>query len=111
MAARSRFRWQFLALAALAIVLVAIAILWKPAKPPTAPKAVPVSTAVATAQDLPVSVTTLGAAQAWTSDTIYAQVSGKLLRVSFTEGSYVKAGQVLAEVDPAPYQAALTQAE
>ena len=111
MAARSRFRWQFLALAALAIVLVAIAILWKPAKPPTAPKAVPVSTAVATAQDLPVSVTTLGAAQAWTSDTIYAQVSGKLLRVSFTEGSYVKAGQVLADVDPAPYQAALTQAE
>jgi multidrug efflux system membrane fusion protein len=38
-------------------------------------------------------------------------VSGKLIRVNFTEGADVKAGQVLAEVDPRPYQAALTQAE
>jgi len=111
MPARRRIRWQFIALGALAVVLVAVAIFWKPAKKPTPPKAIPVTTAVATVQDLPATVATLGAAQAWTSDTIYAQVSGKLIRVNFAEGSYVKAGQVLAEVDPSPYQAALTQAE
>jgi membrane fusion protein, multidrug efflux system len=111
MAARSRFRWQFLALGALAIALAAVAIFWRPAKPPAPPKAVPVTAAAAASQDLPVSISTLGAAQAWTSDTILAQVSGKLLTVNFTEGGYVKAGQVLAVVDPAPFQAALTQAE
>jgi membrane fusion protein, multidrug efflux system len=111
MPTRRRFRWQFAALGVLAIILAAVAIFWKPAKKTPPPKAVPVSTAVAASQDLPISITTLGAAQAWTSDTIFAQVSGKLVRVNFAEGSYVKAGQVLAEVDPAPYQAALTQAE
>jgi multidrug efflux system membrane fusion protein len=57
-----------------------------------------------------VSISALGAAQAWTSVTVIAQVSGKLLTVDFTEGSNVKAGQLLAQVDPAPYRAALTQA-
>ena len=41
--------------------------------------AIPVATAKVTVQDLPVSTTSLGAAQAWTSVTILAQVSGKLL--------------------------------
>ncbi len=56
-------------------------------------------------------MTELGAAQAWTSDTILAQVSGNLLSIDFVEGSSVKAGQLLAQVDPAPYQAALTKAQ
>lgn len=73
--------------------------------------AVPVTIAQATVKDLPLSTTAIGAAQAWTSVSILAQVSGKLLRVEFKEGSYVKAGQVLAQIDPAPYRAALTQAE
>jgi len=111
MASRRRFRWQFLVLGVVAVALVLVVLFWKPAKKPTPPHAVPVTIAVAATTDLPVSITALGAAQAWTSDTIYAQVSGKLLRVNFTEGTYVKAGQVLAEVDPAPYAAALTQAE
>ncbi len=57
------------------------------------------------------SISALGAAQAWISDQIFAQVSGKLIRVNFAEGSNVRAGQLLAQVDPAPYQAALLQAE
>jgi multidrug efflux system membrane fusion protein len=65
----------------------------------------------AAVQDVPLTLTSLGAAQAWTSDTILAQVSGKLLTVNFVEGSYIKAGQVLAQVDPSLYRAALTQAE
>ena len=57
--------------------------------------------AKATAIDLyPVSITALGAAQAWTSVTVLAQVSGKLLSVDFKEGTDVKKGQLLAEIDP-----------
>jgi multidrug efflux system membrane fusion protein len=111
MAARRRFRWVFVALGGLAVALV----LWvvfhkKPAKPPR-PPAVPVIVAKVTVQDLPVSITAIGAAQAWQSDIILAQVSGKLLSVPFREGGDVRAGDLLAQVDPAPYQAVLMQAQ
>jgi multidrug efflux system membrane fusion protein len=97
--------------AALAVVLVVWAMLHKPAPKKTAPHAIPVTAAKAQQQDFNLTATAIGAAQAWTSDMILAQVSGKLIRVNFKEGSEVKAGQVLAEVDPRPYQAALAQAQ
>lgn len=78
---------------------------------PTKPNAIPVNVAGVVAQDVPVSVTAIGAAQAWYSVTVLAQVSGKLLSVNFAEGTDVKAGQALAQIDPAPYRAALLQAE
>jgi multidrug efflux system membrane fusion protein len=79
--------------------------------PPAQPKAVSVTVAKVATANVPVSITAIGAAQAWTSVTILAQVSGKLLNVYFAEGSDVKAGQVLAQIDPAPYRAVLIQAE
>lgn len=79
--------------------------------PPAKPKSISVTVAKVVTADVPVSITALGAAQAWTSVTILAQVNGKLLNVYFAEGSDVKAGQVLAQIDPAPYRAALLQAE
>jgi multidrug efflux system membrane fusion protein len=79
--------------------------------PPAKPKAVSVTVAKVVTANVPVSITAIGAAQAWTSVTILAQVSGKLLTVNFAEGTDVKAGQVLAQIDPAPYRAALLQAE
>jgi multidrug efflux system membrane fusion protein len=82
-----------------------------PKPKPPAPPTVPVSAAKVSAQDVPVSITALGAAQAWTSDVVLAQVSGMLLSVDFVEGSNVKAGQLLAQVDPVPYRAALAQAQ
>jgi multidrug efflux system membrane fusion protein len=108
---RRRNRWVFIGLGVLAVLLV----LWvvfhkKPAKPASPPE-IPVTMATATVADVPLTLSALGAAQAWTSDTIFAQVSGKLLKVNFVEGGKVRAGQVLAEVDPAPYRAALMQAE
>jgi multidrug efflux system membrane fusion protein len=108
---RQRSRWIFAALGLVAIALVAWVIFHKPKAKPAPPHAVPVSVAKATAQDVDLTLTNLGAAQAWRSDTIFSQVTGKLLRVNFTEGSDVRAGQVLAEVDPAPYRAALMQAQ
>jgi multidrug efflux system membrane fusion protein len=97
-------------LGAVAVLLVLWAIFHRRPKPPAGPPPIPVSAATAVTQDLPISITALGAAQAWTSVTILAQVSGKLLSVDFTEGTDVKAGQVLAQIDPAPYQAVVTQA-
>jgi multidrug efflux system membrane fusion protein len=98
----------------LGVVAVAL-IAWiifhkKPAATPKPPP-VPVSVATVSTQDIPVTITALGAAQAWTSDAILVQVSGILLSVDFVEGTNVKAGQLLAQIDPAPYQAALTQAQ
>jgi membrane fusion protein, multidrug efflux system len=99
------------ALCAVAFALVALAFFRKTPSPSAKPVAVAVSEAIVMAQDFPVSITALGAAQAWTSDTILAQVSGILLSVDFIEGTDVKAGQVLAQVDPTPYQAVLTLAK
>jgi multidrug efflux system membrane fusion protein len=109
-AARTR-RLVFAILAVLAIGLVAWVLLHKPPQKTAAPHAIPVTAVKAEAQDFQITTTAIGAAQAWTSDLIFAQVSGKLIKVNFTEGSDVRAGQVLAEVDPRPYQAALLQAD
>ena len=103
-------RLVFGLLACVVVALVLWFILHKPAEKPAPPPAIPVTAEKAVSRNLPLAVTALGAAKAWTSDTIFAQASGRLLRVNFREGSDVHAGQVLAEVDPAPYRAALQQA-
>lgn len=109
--ARRRRNVIFAGLGALAILIVAGALIFRhPARSPP-PPSVPVNVAKATIADVPVSITALGAAQAWTSVTVLAQVSGKLLRVYFTEGTDVTKGQLLAQIDPAPYLAVLTQAQ
>lgn len=72
---------------------------------------VPVIVAKAAYKDVPVTISAIGAVQAWQSDLIRTQVNGKLLSVPVAEGSFVKAGQLLAQIDPAPYQAALMQAQ
>jgi membrane fusion protein, multidrug efflux system len=106
-----RHQWVFILLGALVIALVAWVILHRKPAAPAGPPPVPVSAVKALSQDIPVSITALGAAQAWTSITILAQVSGKLLTVNFTEGTDVAKGQLLAQIDPAPYLAVLTQAQ
>jgi multidrug efflux system membrane fusion protein len=112
MAATRRQRyWVFGLLGCLVIVLIAWAVFHKKPQKKAGPPPIPVTAVKAGTRDLPISVTALGAAQAWTSDTIFAQVSGKLIRVNFKEGSEVHAGDVLAEVDPAPYKAVLDEAE
>ena len=110
-ARRKRLFWILGALGLLAVAMVIWVVFHKaPAKPTRVPS-IPVTAVKVGVEDVPVSVSAIGAAQAWTSDTIFAQVSGKLIRVNFVEGSPVKAGQVLAEVDPGPYRAALGQQE
>jgi len=76
----------------------------------TAP-AVAVSTAQVRVSDVPVILTELGAAQAWQGVTIRTQVNGRLERVAVQEGSEVRAGDLIAEIDPAPYKALVAQAQ
>ncbi len=108
---KGRLYWVMGVIALVAIALVAWVLLHRKKAPPPKPQAVPVAVAQAKVQNVPVTIRELGMAQAWTSVTVYAQVSGILQKVDFTEGQQVKAGQVLAEIDPAPYRAALTQAQ
>ena len=71
---------------------------------------IPVLVADARAADWPVTVDVLGTVQATNTVTVKSQVDGKLVEVDFTEGQEVRKGDVLARIDPAPFQAAYDQA-
>ena len=72
--------------------------------------AVPVAIATAQQRDVPIYLTGLGTVQAFNTVTIRTQVDGQLVRVAFIEGQEVKTGDLLAQIDPRTYQAALDQA-
>lgn len=69
-----------------------------------------VSVAVAQNSDIDVTLNALGTVTPMATATVRPQVGGMLVRLNFTEGQMVKAGDVLAEIDPRPYQAELDQA-
>jgi multidrug efflux system membrane fusion protein len=71
---------------------------------------VPVTVAEAKRQDVPIYLDGLGTVQAFSAATVRAQVSGRLVAVPFKEGDEVRAGDVIARVDPRTYQATLDQA-
>lgn len=71
----------------------------------------PVQAASATSQSVPQYLSGLGTVTAANTATVRSRVNGDLVAIHFTEGQQVKAGDLLAEVDPRPYQVALTQAE
>lgn len=73
--------------------------------------AVPVKAETARAQDIEIVLRALGTVTAYNTVTVRAKVSGELVKVAFTEGQMVKAGDLLAQVDPRPYQVALAQAQ
>jgi len=59
---------------------------------------------------VPVFLTALGTVTAYNTVTLHTRVDGQLLQVNFQEGQAVHKGQLLLEIDPRPYQAALDQA-
>jgi multidrug efflux system membrane fusion protein len=102
----------------LTIVVVAAGFYWYATQGPSPAHAarspavpgVPVSIAVAAQQDVPIYLTGLGTVQASFTVGIHSQVDGKLQEVFFTEGQHVKKGDLLAQIDPRLFQAALDQA-
>jgi multidrug efflux system membrane fusion protein len=75
------------------------------------PPRVPVTVARASERAIPVEIIATGTAEPLQTVSVQAQVTGILLRVTFHEGDEVAAGQVLFEIDPRSFQAALDQAK
>lgn len=73
--------------------------------------AIPVGVATAERKDVPVYLTGLGSVLAFNTVSIKSRVDGQLTEVNFKEGQNVKAGQLLALIDPRPYEVALSQAQ
>ncbi len=72
---------------------------------------VQVTTAAVAVRDVPIYKTGIGTVIATQSVTVKTRIDGQLERVGFSEGQDVKAGQVIAVLDPRTYQAQLAQAE
>ena len=122
---QGRVRWWFVSL----VLLVAVATgawWWKQQQAPAAASAgaarapgrfsgagaaQPVSVGVVQRQDVRVMVSAIGTMSARATAVVRAKASGELLSIKFKEGDEVKAGQLLAEIDPRSYQATLTQAQ
>jgi len=73
--------------------------------------AVRVSVATVEKADFPVYQTSLGTVQAFNTVVVRSRVDGQIDKIAFTEGQLVKQGDLLAEIDPRPYQAVLDQAK
>jgi multidrug efflux system membrane fusion protein len=74
-------------------------------------QAVPVAVAKAETRDMPVYLNGLGAVEAFNTVTLKTRLDGQLVQIAFREGQNVKKGDLIAVIDPRPYEAALNQAE
>jgi len=79
--------------------------------PRAAPPAVPVRAAPVKRQDVPIVLSGLGTVQAFNSVLVKSRVDGQIIKIDFTEGQNVRAGDVLVEIDRAPFEATLAQAQ
>jgi multidrug efflux system membrane fusion protein len=71
--------------------------------------AVPVIAASVTGKDVPIYLRGIGTVIAYNTDVVRSQIQGQLVQITFTEGQTVKAGDLLAQIDPRPYQAQIEQ--
>jgi multidrug efflux system membrane fusion protein len=110
-----RRRW--LVIATVCLLVPAGGVIWHVAgEPATAQQsksqkpqqqAVPATVGTAAKKDVPIFLSGLGTVQAFNTVTVNTRVDGQLDSVKFTEGQHVKAGDVLAQIDPRPFQATL----
>ena len=110
-----RRRWGRIAIGSILILgLIALYVHWKArsnsATRPTVPP-VMISTATANSGDIGVYVNALGTVTPLNTVSLTARVSGQISKVEYQEGQRVHIGDPLVEIDPAPFQAAVTQAE
>jgi multidrug efflux system membrane fusion protein len=79
------------------------------ASPPPPPPPVPIVAGVVTQHDVPIYLTGVGTVIAYNTAIIRSQIQGQLISVNFTEGQAVHTGDLLAQIDPRPYQAQIEQ--
>ncbi len=111
---KRRLGWVLLVLGGIALV-GASGLTWrhistKGKQTAAPPPPLPVTVAAVTRGDVPIYFDALGTVQALNTIAIRTQVDGKLQAVNFTEGQEVHQGDVLAQIDPRPFQATLDQA-
>lgn len=100
---------------AIALFLIFAAVIILPAcskkePKPTMPPA-PVQISTVTEKDMPLQIKAIGNVQAFSTVNVKSQLDGQIFKVNFQEGQTVKKGDLLFEIDPRPFQAALEQAE
>ena len=71
--------------------------------------AMPVVAASVTSKDVPIYLLGIGTVIAYNTDLVRSQIQGQLVQITFTEGQTVKAGDLLAQIDPRPYQTQIEQ--
>ena len=81
----------------------------KAAVAPVAPAPVPVVAGVVSSHEVPLYLRGVGTVIGYNTDVVRSQIQGQLTQIAFTEGQTVKAGDLLAQIDPRPYQAQLDQ--
>jgi multidrug efflux system membrane fusion protein len=95
----------------LSVGKASILYLASPPAPRVAAPPIPVIAGTVKRSDVPIYMTGLGAVQAFNSVVLKSRVDGQIFKIHFIEGRDVKAGDLLVQIDPAPYEAALTQAQ
>src|SRR6202790_2495206 len=75
---------------------------------PTVPTA-PIVARTVTQHDVPIYLSGVGTVIAYNTDIVRAQIQGQIISINFTEGQTVHAGDLLAQIDPRPYQALIDQ--
>jgi multidrug efflux system membrane fusion protein len=80
----------------------------KAAAAPAPPK-VPIVAATVAQHDVPIYLSGVGTVIAYNTDVVRAQIQGQIISINFTEGQTVHAGDLLAQIDPRPYQALIDQ--
>ena len=73
------------------------------------PPAVPIVAGNVAQHDVPIYLTGVGTVIAYNTDIVRAQIQGQIISINFTEGQTVHAGDLLAQIDPRPYQALIDQ--
>jgi len=81
----------------------------RPAPTPAATPPVPIVAGVVAEHDVPIYLTGVGTVIAYNTTVVRSQIQGQIVSINFTEGQTVHAGDLLAQIDPRPYQAQLDQ--
>ena len=81
----------------------------RPAPPAAATPPVPIVAGAVAQHDVPIYLTGVGTVIAYNTVVVHSQIQGQIVSINFTEGQTVHTGDLLAQIDPRPYQAQIDQ--